>query len=67
MDKELSSLSEEELDELLDDLVSQPTEGLLYDLNLLPEVLSAQDKKYGREWLIMNVIKKLKEKYENGD
>lgn len=47
------------------DFVNQPINGLLYDLNMLPEVLSVHGKKNSKEWLLMKVIMALKEEPES--
>lgn len=54
----------------LDDFISQPTDGLLYDLNRLPEVVMTfvEDESYGMKWVndyaVYLVIKRLKEKLD---
>jgi len=47
----------------LEEFISQPTEGLLYDLNRLPEVIMTyiDDPKWVTDYAVYLVIKKLKE------
>lgn len=47
----------------IDEFIKQPTDGILYDLNLLPEVIFSQlkdDREWVNKYAIMSVIKKLK-------
>ena len=48
----------------LDTFISQPIEGLLYDLNRLPEVVATyiDDPKWVNDYAVYLVIKRLKEK-----
>jgi hypothetical protein len=48
----------------LEDFITQPTEGMLYDLNRLPEVVCTflDDPKWVNDYAVAVVIAKLKEK-----
>jgi len=50
----------------IDDFVNQPLDGLLYDLNRLPEVIMTfiDDPKWVNDYAVYLVIKKLKEFYD---
>lgn len=49
-------------DEAVDEFIDQPVDGLLYDLNMLPEVLKVHDKEDTKDWLIMRIIQRLHKK-----
>jgi hypothetical protein len=51
----------------LDDVIKQPIEGLLYDLNRLPEVVLTfiDDPKWVNDYAVYLVIKRLKELLES--
>jgi hypothetical protein len=48
------------------DIIKQPTDGLLYDLNRLPEVVVtfAEDPKWINDYAVYMVIKELKKYYD---
>jgi len=50
----------------VESFIKQPTDGLLYDLNRLPEVVSTflDDPKWVNDYAVYLVIKKLKEYYD---
>ena len=43
-------------------IIDQPIEGLLYDLNMLPEVLATHKKEHTKEWICMQIITALKKR-----
>lgn len=46
----------------IDELIKQPIDGLLYDLNRLPEVIMSNfDKRSVNDYAMMMVLKRLKE------
>lgn len=51
----------------IDRFIKQPLEGMLYDLNRLPEVVMTfiDDPKWVNDYAVYLVIKKLKEHYDN--
>ena len=53
----------------LDDIIKQPVDGLLYDLNRSPEVIMTfiKDKKWVNDYACMLVIKKLSQKLAEHD
>jgi len=48
----------------LDNFVRQPSDGVLYDLNLLPETIKIDNWKSFRDWSYMTVIEYLMKKLE---
>jgi len=53
----------------LDEFIAQPLDGLLYDLNRLPEVVLSliEDPKWVNDYAVYLVIKRLKEKLDGGE
>ncbi len=51
----------------LDNFITQPIKGILYDLNRLPEVVMTfiDDPKWINDYAVYQVIKKLKEELDN--
>jgi hypothetical protein len=54
------------MDAYIDDFIKQPLEGMLYDLNRLPEVTMTMinNPKWINDYAVYLVIKKLKEFYD---
>lgn len=48
----------------IEDFLSQPYEGILYDLNRLPECLDEKDPRWVNDMATIYIIKKLKESYD---
>ena len=48
----------------IEDFLSQPYEGILYDLNRLPETLNIKDPRWVNDMAAIYVIRKLKEFYD---